>query len=85
MKELSDAERLLVSRARKLERFFTQPFLVTVDFTGLEGKWVSLQETIDDCSAILEGRYDDYPEEAFQFVGSIDDVEEKAQAMQETA
>jgi len=77
--ELSEDDRLLVSRARKIERFFSQPFFVATQFTGLEGKYVSLRDTVRGFGEILEGKYDDLPEQAFMMAGSIDDVVSKAE------
>ena len=74
MDELSDRDKLIVSRARKIQRFLSQPFSVAEQFTGYEGKYVPLSETIRGFKEILEGKYDDYPESAFLFAGSIDDV-----------
>jgi len=76
--ELSREDKQIVSRARKLERFFSQPFFVTKPFTGLDGRYVSVQETIDSCQQICEGQWDKLPEEAFMYVGTIKDAEEKA-------
>ena len=77
--ELSEDDRLLVSRARKIERFFSQPFFVATQFTGLEGKYISLRETVRGFGEILEGKYDYLPEQAFMMAGSIDDVISKAE------
>jgi F-type H+-transporting ATPase subunit beta len=76
--ELSDDDKTLVSRARKVERFLGQPFFVAETFTGLAGKYVTLQDTIKSFKGILEGKYDDLPEVAFNMVGNIDDAIEKA-------
>lgn len=76
--ELSDDDKTLVSRARKVERFLGQPFFVAETFTGLAGKYVSLQDTIRSFKGILEGKYDDLPEVAFNMVGNIEDAIEKA-------
>jgi F-type H+-transporting ATPase subunit beta len=78
MDELSDEDKLIVSRARKIQRFLSQPFSVAEQFTGMEGKYVPLKETIRGFREIIEGRHDDLPESAFLFVGSIDEVVEKA-------
>ncbi|MCT4619027.1 MAG: F0F1 ATP synthase subunit beta [Marinisporobacter sp.] len=78
MDELSDDDKLLVSRARKVQRFFSQPFSVAEAFTGMEGKYVPLKETIRGFKEILEGKHDDLPESSFLFVGSIDEAVEKA-------
>ncbi|MEI6520703.1 MAG: F0F1 ATP synthase subunit beta [bacterium] len=76
--ELSDDDKTLVSRARKVERFLGQPFFVAETFTGLAGKYVTLQDTIRSFREILEGKYDDLPEVAFNMVGNIEDAIEKA-------
>lgn len=83
MDELSEDQKLTVSRARKVERFLSQPFHVAEQFTGMEGKYVPLSETIRGFNEILEGKYDDLPESAFLLVGTIDDAVAKAKAMQE--
>jgi F-type H+-transporting ATPase subunit beta len=76
--ELSKQDQTIVARARKLERFFSQPFLVTRQFTGLDGKYVSTKDTIESCKQICEGKWDSLPEEAFMYVGDIKDAEQKA-------
>lgn len=78
MDELSDEDKLTVSRARKIQRFLSQPFSVAEAFTGMEGKYVPLKETIRGFKEILEGKHDDLPESAFLFVGTIDEAVEKA-------
>ena len=78
MDELSDEDKLTVSRARKIQIFLSQPFSVAEQFTGMEGKYVPLKETIRGFREIIEGKHDDLPESAFLFVGSIDEVVEKA-------
>ncbi len=78
MDELSDEDKLTVSRARKIQRFLSQPFHVAEQFTGMEGKYVPVAETIRGFREILEGKHDDLPESAFLFVGSIDEAVEKA-------
>ncbi len=78
MDELSDEDRLTVSRARKIQRFLSQPFSVAEAFTGMEGKYVPLKETIRGFKEIIEGKHDDLPESAFLFVGTIDEAVEKA-------
>ena len=78
MDELSDEDKLTVSRARKIQRFLSQPFNVAEQFTGMEGKYVPLKETIRGFKEIIEGVHDDIPESAFLFAGTIDDVIEKA-------
>jgi F-type H+-transporting ATPase subunit beta len=76
--ELSSQDQTIVSRARKLERFFSQPFIVTRQFTGLEGKYVARADTIESCKQICEGKWDRLPEEAFMYVGTIEDAAQKA-------
>ena len=78
MDELSDEDKLTVARARKVQRFLSQPFFVAEQFTGLPGKYVPVSETIRGFSEILEGRYDDIPENCFLNAGTIDDVVERA-------
>ena len=78
MDELSDEDKLTVSRARKIQRFLSQPFSVAEQFTGFEGKYVPLKETIRGFKEIIEGKHDDLPESAFLFVGTIDEAVEKA-------
>jgi len=81
MEELSEDDKLTVSRARKLQRFLSQPFNVAEVFTGTPGKYVKLEDTIKGFKAIAEGQYDDVPEQAFYMVGTIDEVEEKAKKL----
>ena len=81
MDELSDDDKLAVSRARKMQRFLSQPFFVAEVFTGAPGKYVSLKETLASFKAILDGELDDIPEQAFYMVGGIDEVKEKAKNM----
>jgi len=78
MDELSDEDKLTVSRARKIQRFLSQPFHVAEQFTGMAGKYVPLAETIRGFNEILEGKHDDLPESAFLYVGTIDEAVEKA-------
>ena len=79
MDELSDEDKMIVSRARKVQRFLSQPFSVAEQFTGMEGKYVPLKETIRGFREIIEGKHDDLPESAFLFVGTIDEAVAKAQ------
>ncbi len=81
MDELSDEDKLTVARARKIQRFLSQPFSVAEQFTGYQGKYVPLKETIRGFKEIIEGLHDDIPESAFLFAGTIDDVVEKAKSM----
>ncbi len=78
MDELSDEDKIIVSRARKVQRFLSQPFTVAEQFTGMEGKYVPLSETIRGFREIIEGKYDDIPESAFLFIGTVDEAVEKA-------
>ena len=78
MDELSEEDKLLVSRARKIQRFLSQPFHVSEKFTGIEGTYVPLSETLRGFREIIEGKHDDLPESAFLFVGTIDEAVEKA-------
>jgi F-type H+-transporting ATPase subunit beta len=78
MDELSDEDKLTVNRARKVQRFLSQPFSVAEQFTGMKGKYVPIKETIRGFKEIIEGKHDDLPESAFLFAGTIDDVVEKA-------
>ena len=76
--ELSDEDKLIVARARKIQRFFSQPFFVAAQFTGLEGKYVKLEDTIRGFREIVDGKHDDLPEQAFYMVGTIEEAIEKA-------
>ena len=78
MDELSEEDKLTVSRARKIQRFLSQPFSVAEQFTGMQGKYVPIKETVRGFKEILEGKHDDLPESAFLFVGTIDEAVEKA-------
>ena len=78
MDELSDEDKMLVNRARKIQRFLSQPFFVSEKFTGIPGTYVPLSETLRGFSEIIEGKHDDLPESAFLFVGTIDEAVEKA-------
>ena len=78
MDELSETDKLTVSRARKIQRFLSQPFSVAEQFTGYEGKYVPIKETVRGFKEIIEGKHDDLPESAFLFVGTIDEAVEKA-------
>ena len=80
MEELSDEDKTTVYRARKIQRFLSQPFHVAETFTGIPGKYVPLKETIRGFKAFVEGEMDQYPEQAFFNVGTIDDVIAKAKA-----
>ena len=78
MDELSEEDKLTVSRARKIQRFLSQPFSVAEQFTGMQGKYVPIKETIRGFKEIIEGKHDDLPESAFLFVGTIDEAVAKA-------
>ncbi|MEY8303809.1 F0F1 ATP synthase subunit beta [Anaerosalibacter bizertensis] len=80
--ELSDEDKLTVSRARKIQRFLSQPFYVAEQFTGMEGKYVPIKETVRGFKEILEGKHDDLPERAFFMVGTIEEAIEKAKEME---
>ena len=84
MDELSDEDKLVVSRARKIQRYLSQPFFVAEQFTGTPGKYVPLTETIRGFKGIIEGAYDDLPEQAFYMVGAIDEVIENAEKMKKS-
>ncbi|OGO27499.1 MAG: F0F1 ATP synthase subunit beta [Chloroflexi bacterium RBG_16_54_18] len=79
--ELSEDDKLIVSRARKIERYFSQPMFVAAQFTGREGRYVPLKETVRGFREILDGKHDDLPESAFMMVGSIDEAVEQAEKM----
>ena len=81
MDELSDDDKIVVKRARRIQRFFSQPFHVAEQFTGYKGKYVKLEDTIRGFKGIIDGEYDDLPESAFMFVGTIEEAVEKAKAM----
>jgi F-type H+-transporting ATPase subunit beta len=83
MDELSAEDKLTVNRARKVQRFLSQPFNVAEGFTGIEGRYVPIRETVRGFKEILEGRHDDIPEAAFFMAGSIDDVISNKKAMEE--
>jgi F-type H+-transporting ATPase subunit beta len=78
MDELSEEDKLVVDRARKIQRFLSQPFFVAEVFTGSPGKYVSLKDTVTSFKGILDGEYDHLPEQAFYMVGSIEEAVEKA-------
>ena len=78
--ELSDEDKLTVARARKMQRFLSQPFSVAEQFTGYQGRYVPLKETVRGFKEIIEGKHDDIPESAFLFAGTIDEVVEKARS-----
>ena len=79
--ELSEEDKAIVARARKIQRFLSQPFFVAEQFTGIEGKYVPVEETVKSFKAIVEGEYDELPEQAFYMVGSIEEAEKQAQEL----
>jgi F-type H+/Na+-transporting ATPase subunit beta len=81
IEELSDDDKQTVARARRVERFLSQPFFVAAQFTGMEGKYVKIEDTIRGFKEIVEGKHDDLPEQAFYMVGTIEEAREKAQKM----
>jgi F-type H+-transporting ATPase subunit beta len=81
MDELSEDDKLTVSRARKIQRFLSQPFFVAAQFTGLAGRLVALKDTVAGFEEILEGKCDDIPEQAFYLKGGLDDVRAAAEKM----
>lgn len=85
MDELSEDDKLTVARARKIEQFLSQPFHVAEQFTGMPGRYVRLEDTIRGFEEIVSGQHDDIPEQAFRYVGTIDEALEKAQSMKESA
>lgn len=82
MDELSESDKLVVSRSRKIQRFLSQPFFVAEQFTGLQGKYVDIKDTVKGFREILDGKHDALPEQAFYLVGTIEDVIEKAKKLQ---
>ncbi|MDY6992272.1 MAG: F0F1 ATP synthase subunit beta, partial [Pseudomonadota bacterium] len=82
MDELSEEDKLLVARARKIQRFLSQPFFVAEVFTGASGKYVSLKDTITGFKGIVDGEYDHLPEQAFYMVGRIEEAVERAKQFQ---
>ena len=85
MDELSEDDKLTVSRARKIEKFLSQPFHVAETFTGTPGAYVELKETIQGFEEILQGKHDAVPEQAFHLVGTIDDALKKAEQLAKRA
>ena len=82
MEELSEQDKLTVYRARKIQRFLSQPFFVAESYTGLKGRYVPIAETIRGFKEIISGAMDEYPESAFYMIGSIDEVKEKAKILE---
>ena len=83
--ELSEEDKLVVHRARRVQRFLSQPFFVAEQFVGIEGKLVSIEDTIKGFNMILNGDVDQYPEAAFSFVGTIEEAIEKGKKMKKEA
>jgi F-type H+-transporting ATPase subunit beta len=81
--ELSEEDKLTVARARKIQRFLSQPFFVAEQFTGIKGKYVQIADTIKGFKAIVDGKHDDLPEQAFYLVGTIEEAVEKGRSMKE--
>jgi F0F1-type ATP synthase beta subunit len=81
MDELSDDDKLVVARARKIQRFLSQPFFVAEQFTGMSGKYVKLEDSIKGFSEICDGKWDHLPEQAFYLVGTIEEAVEKAEKL----
>jgi F-type H+-transporting ATPase subunit beta len=81
MEELSEEDKVTVARARRIQRFLSQPFHVAESFTGTPGKYCKVEDTVRGFQEICEGKHDDLPEQAFYMVGSIDEAREKAQKM----
>jgi F-type H+-transporting ATPase subunit beta len=79
--ELSEDDKQTVSRARKIQRFLSQPFFVAEQYTGIPGKYLSVQESIESFRGICQGKYDDIPEQAFYMVGGIEEVLQKAKQL----
>jgi F-type H+-transporting ATPase subunit beta len=85
MEELSEDDKLAVSRARKIQRFLSQPFSVAQRFTGREGKYVKVSETVQGFTEILEGKHDDLPEQAFYMVGTIEEARAQGEQMKKAS
>jgi F-type H+-transporting ATPase subunit beta len=85
IEELSDDDKQTVARARKIEKFLSQPFFVAAQFTGIEGKYVKVEDTVRGFKEIVEGKHDELPEQAFYMVGTIEEAQEKAEKMSATA
>jgi F-type H+-transporting ATPase subunit beta len=81
MDELSDEDKVTVNRARRIEKFLSQPNFVAEEFTNIPGKYVPVKETVRSFKEILEGKHDDLPEDAFYMVGNIDEAVEKAKTL----
>jgi len=85
MEELSDEDKMVVQRARRMQRYLSQPNFVAEQFTGVPGRYVPIKETVRGFKEILEGKHDDLPEQAFYMVGTIDEAVEKAEKMSKEA
>ena len=83
--ELSEEDKVIVTRARKIQRFLSQPFHVAEQFTGIKGKYVKIADTIRGFKEVVEGKHDDVPEQAFLLQGTIEDVLERAESMKKSA
>jgi F-type H+-transporting ATPase subunit beta len=81
MEELSENDKVIVNRARRIQKFLSQPFFVAEQFTGFEGRYVKLEDTIRSFKEIVDGKYDELPEQAFYMVGTIEEAVEKANKM----
>jgi len=81
MDELSEDDKILVARARKIQRFLSQPFFVAEQFTGIPGKYVHLEETVRSFKEIVDGKHDELPEQAFYMVGTIEEAIEKGKKL----
>jgi F-type H+-transporting ATPase subunit beta len=81
MEELSDEDKIAVNRARRIQKFLSQPFFVAQEFTGTPGKFVRLEDTVRSFKGIVDGEYDDLPEQAFYMVGTIEEAIENAKKM----
>ena len=85
VEELSEDDKIIVGRARRMQRLFSQPFFVAEQFTGRSGKYVKLEDTIAAFSEVLDGKLDDLPEQAFYMAGGIDEVKQNAEKLGATA
>jgi F-type H+-transporting ATPase subunit beta len=81
MDELSEEDKLVVARARKVQRFLSQPFFVAEQFTGQPGRYVKLKDSVQGFKELIEGKVDDLPEQAFYMVGTLDEAREKAEKL----
>jgi F-type H+-transporting ATPase subunit beta len=83
MEELSEEDKLTVGRARRIQRFLSQPFFVAEQFTGIKGKYVKIEDTVRGMKEVIDGKHDELPEQAFYMVGGIEEVVEKAKEMEQ--